>query len=212
MANEALSEVDQLKKEVERLKKEIEFKDAIIARLQAAAVVAISTASSSSKPLPGDTVVVTRPLDKALQCSVCLECFTGPFTVECGHSFCYACISDWVAINKSCPSCRTKLLRRPTFSYSLSAQVDQSIERLPEPERTKMKQRVKEEMDRIKRSEDKGDLWGKFFKPLSLEGLGNIIVDKEDGVRYGGCLFLIFCRNEHSNGNRKDYQGLIILI
>lgn len=196
MANEAYSEVDQLKKEVERLKKALEFKDAIIARLQAAAETAGSSVSNSSKPQPGDTVVATRVLDKALQCSVCLECFTGPFTVECGHSFCYRCISDWIPINKSCPSCRTKLLRRPTFSYSLSAQVDQSIERLPEPERTKMKQRVKDEMDKIKRSEGKSELWGGYFKPLSLEGLGNIIIDKEDGVRYGSCCF----RAHHPNG------------
>jgi hypothetical protein len=47
-----------------------------------------------------------------------------------------------------------------------------------------MKKRVKDEMDIIKRTEDIGELWGGYFKPLSLEGLGNIILDKEDGVRY----------------------------
>jgi len=103
--------------------------------------------------------------------------------VECGHSFCYRCLKDWVQISKSCPSCRTKLLRRPTFSFSLSDQVDQSVERLAEPERTTIQKRIKDEMSRIKRAEENGELWEGSFKPLSLEGFGNIIFDRDDGVR-----------------------------
>ncbi|TFJ96396.1 alanyl-tRNA synthetase [Platysternon megacephalum] len=42
-------------------------------------------------------------------CSVCLEYFTDPVTIECGHNFCRACISQcWgePEPNFSCPQCR----------------------------------------------------------------------------------------------------------
>ncbi|XP_044840199.1 LOW QUALITY PROTEIN: E3 ubiquitin-protein ligase TRIM39-like [Mauremys mutica] len=48
-------------------------------------------------------------------CSVCLEYFTDPVTIECGHNFCRACISQcWgeSESNFSCPQCRETALQR----------------------------------------------------------------------------------------------------
>ncbi|KAM7146139.1 uncharacterized protein RBU57_014714 [Macrochelys suwanniensis] len=44
-----------------------------------------------------------------LSCPICLEYFTDPVTIECGHNFCRACISQcWgePEPNFSCPQCR----------------------------------------------------------------------------------------------------------
>uniref|UniRef100_A0A674JNZ8 RING-type domain-containing protein n=1 Tax=Terrapene triunguis TaxID=2587831 RepID=A0A674JNZ8_9SAUR len=44
-----------------------------------------------------------------VNCSVCLEYFKDPVTIECGHNFCRACISQcWGESepNFSCPQCR----------------------------------------------------------------------------------------------------------
>uniref|UniRef100_A0A4W3JJ55 RING-type E3 ubiquitin transferase n=1 Tax=Callorhinchus milii TaxID=7868 RepID=A0A4W3JJ55_CALMI len=44
-----------------------------------------------------------------LNCSVCLDLFTDPVTLECGHNFCRSCISgSWEKKeSKACPECRT---------------------------------------------------------------------------------------------------------
>ena len=39
-------------------------------------------------------------------CSICMNCFLDPVTIDCGHSFCRLCLSlcweeDWIL--KSCP-------------------------------------------------------------------------------------------------------------
>uniref|UniRef100_A0A8C4Y955 Zinc finger protein RFP-like n=1 Tax=Gopherus evgoodei TaxID=1825980 RepID=A0A8C4Y955_9SAUR len=48
-------------------------------------------------------------LQKEARCPVCLEYFTEPVTLECGHNFCRACVSQcWEGSDTaaSCPQCR----------------------------------------------------------------------------------------------------------
>ncbi|XP_054834152.1 zinc finger protein RFP-like [Eublepharis macularius] len=50
-------------------------------------------------------------------CSVCLEHFNEPVTVECGHNFCQACITQcWEEVDTgvSCPQCR-EIFQQKTF-------------------------------------------------------------------------------------------------
>ncbi|KAH1182682.1 hypothetical protein KIL84_004174 [Mauremys mutica] len=50
-----------------------------------------------------------------LSCPICLEYFTDPVTIECGHNFCRACISQcWgeLETNFSCPQCRETTQQR----------------------------------------------------------------------------------------------------
>ncbi|KAG0085291.1 E3 ubiquitin ligase [Podila epicladia] len=185
VAKEAESEVDQLRKEVARLKKEIEFKDAVIARLQAQQV------HPTGKPSLGDTVVHAHahahaPREAGLQCVVCVDYFVFPYTVECGHTFCYTCLHSWLEVHKSCPTCRTKLLRRPTLSFIVRDQVQSAVSRLPEPDKSAMLKKIEAESKSIKQIQANGDLWEGIFRPVNLEGIGNTIVDAEDGVRRCG--------------------------
>ncbi|KAG0020728.1 E3 ubiquitin ligase [Podila clonocystis] len=185
VAKEAESEVDHLRKEVARLKKEIEFKDGVIARLQAHQV------HPTGKPSLGDTVVHSHaqahmPREAGLQCVVCVDYFVFPYTVECGHTFCYTCLHSWLEVHKSCPTCRTKLLRRPTLSFIVRDQVQSAVSRLPEPEKSAMLKKIEAESKSIKQIQVNGDLWEGIFRPVNLEGIGNTIVDAEDGVRRCG--------------------------
>ncbi|XP_078422666.1 zinc-binding protein A33-like [Cetorhinus maximus] len=42
-----------------------------------------------------------------LNCSICLDFFTDPVTLECGHNFCRSCITQcWEKEVNSCPECR----------------------------------------------------------------------------------------------------------
>uniref|UniRef100_A0A674JAX7 RING-type domain-containing protein n=1 Tax=Terrapene triunguis TaxID=2587831 RepID=A0A674JAX7_9SAUR len=54
-------------------------------------------------------------LQDELSCPICLEYFTDPVIIECGHNFCRACISQcWgeTEANFSCPQCRETALQR----------------------------------------------------------------------------------------------------
>ncbi|XP_069489013.1 E3 ubiquitin-protein ligase TRIM39-like [Ambystoma mexicanum] len=50
-----------------------------------------------------------QSLKEEATCSICLEYFTQPVSVECGHAFCLSCITQcWEALeaNFPCPQCR----------------------------------------------------------------------------------------------------------
>uniref|UniRef100_A0A4W3JJ46 E3 ubiquitin-protein ligase TRIM39-like n=1 Tax=Callorhinchus milii TaxID=7868 RepID=A0A4W3JJ46_CALMI len=51
-------------------------------------------------------------LSEDLVCPVCLDLFTDPVTLDCGHNFCRCCISQsWeTKESKACPECRTSRL------------------------------------------------------------------------------------------------------
>ncbi|XP_065272287.1 E3 ubiquitin-protein ligase TRIM39-like [Emys orbicularis] len=56
-------------------------------------------------------------LQRELACSICLEYFQDPVSIQCGHNFCRACISQcWAGLvrNFSCPQCR-KTARKRNF-------------------------------------------------------------------------------------------------
>uniref|UniRef100_A0A672MJ58 RING-type domain-containing protein n=1 Tax=Sinocyclocheilus grahami TaxID=75366 RepID=A0A672MJ58_SINGR len=76
---------------------------------------------SSSTPL----------LSKELfQCSVCLDVFTHPVSLPCGHTFCQSCIlAQWTASGSShCPKCSTVFqetpeLRENSFAHEMAKQI-----------------------------------------------------------------------------------------
>ncbi|XP_065271977.1 zinc finger protein RFP-like [Emys orbicularis] len=50
-----------------------------------------------------------------LTCSVCLDYFKDPVSLDCGHNFCQACITQWwegLRTNFRCPECRTTFSQR----------------------------------------------------------------------------------------------------
>ncbi|XP_049928104.1 E3 ubiquitin-protein ligase TRIM39-like [Epinephelus moara] len=68
-------------------------------------------------------------------CSVCLEVFTDPVTIPCGHNFCKTCITKHWDINVpyQCPNCKKLFYRKPelqvnTFISEMAAQFRQSAE------------------------------------------------------------------------------------
>ncbi|CAJ1056026.1 LOW QUALITY PROTEIN: E3 ubiquitin-protein ligase TRIM21-like [Xyrichtys novacula] len=67
-------------------------------------------------------------------CSICLDVFTDPVTIPCGHNFCESCISKHWKTNTSCqcPNCKRVFNPKPelhvnTFISEMSAQFRQSI-------------------------------------------------------------------------------------
>ncbi|KAM6939166.1 E3 ubiquitin-protein ligase TRIM21-like isoform 1-T2 [Lycodopsis pacificus] len=68
-------------------------------------------------------------------CSICLDVFTDPVTIPCGHNFCKACITQhWnVNVQCQCPNCKKLFYTRPelqvnTFISEMAAQFRQSAQ------------------------------------------------------------------------------------
>ncbi|XP_056272699.1 E3 ubiquitin-protein ligase TRIM21-like [Pseudoliparis swirei] len=68
-------------------------------------------------------------------CSICLDVFTDPVTIPCGHNFCKACITQhWnVNVPDQCPNCNQRFSRRPelqvnTFISEMAAQFRQAAQ------------------------------------------------------------------------------------
>ncbi|KAM6941625.1 uncharacterized protein PEZ65_003627 [Lycodopsis pacificus] len=68
-------------------------------------------------------------------CSICLDVFTDPVTIPCGHNFCKACITQhWnVNVQTQCPNCKEVFNSRPelqvnTFISEMAAQFRQSAQ------------------------------------------------------------------------------------
>ncbi|XP_054162333.1 uncharacterized protein LOC128960282 [Oppia nitens] len=51
--------------------------------------------------------LIDNTIDEELLCCICTDILTDPLMIDsCEHAFCKTCISDWFAINKSCPKDR----------------------------------------------------------------------------------------------------------
>ncbi|KAK9519178.1 hypothetical protein VZT92_021923 [Zoarces viviparus] len=68
-------------------------------------------------------------------CSICLDVFTDPVAIPCGHNFCKACITQhWnVNVQCQCPNCKKLFYTRPelqvnTFISEMAAQFRQSAQ------------------------------------------------------------------------------------
>lgn len=44
-----------------------------------------------------------------LQCAVCSEVFVQATAINCGHTFCHFCITEWKKKKSNCPVCRTDI-------------------------------------------------------------------------------------------------------
>ncbi|XP_041708565.2 E3 ubiquitin-protein ligase TRIM11-like [Coregonus clupeaformis] len=68
--------------------------------------------------------------EEQFQCSICLDVFTEPVSIPCGHNYCKACIRGYWDSTElcQCPMCKEKFDRRPelrvnTFISEMAAQL-----------------------------------------------------------------------------------------
>ena len=79
-------------------------------------------------PIPGKALNPTlaiyehafADLRQSLCCKVCMLPMYEPFTVACGHTFCYNCLKQWFqdhSERKTCPECRAVVVKQPIPCY-----------------------------------------------------------------------------------------------
>ncbi|XP_068128109.1 E3 ubiquitin-protein ligase TRIM39-like [Hyperolius riggenbachi] len=64
-------------------------------------------------------------LKEQLKCGICLNIYTSPVTLRCGHSFCQACIDVFLDTHKksvgySCPECRERFQKWPPLQKNIT--------------------------------------------------------------------------------------------
>ncbi|CCU78957.1 RING finger domain-containing protein [Blumeria hordei DH14] len=60
-------------------------------------------------------------------CSICDQLLFEPWTIMCGHTYCYSCLCSWFGQNKrkkSCPECRSKVKAMPAPSFLVKQLVE----------------------------------------------------------------------------------------
>ncbi|TQS37779.1 hypothetical protein Golomagni_01734 [Golovinomyces magnicellulatus] len=132
-------------------------------------------------------------------CSICDQLLYEPWTIACGHTYCYSCLCSWFSQNKrkkSCPECRSKVKTMPAPSFLIKQVVELIIKRselMPADETTEQHQKRKaEEMSLF--DCDKTSAKG-LFKGMFSVKQNKLWRDNSDGVlRCSGCGF------EHEGG------------
>ncbi|KAM5193623.1 E3 ubiquitin/ISG15 ligase TRIM25-like [Mantella aurantiaca] len=69
--------------------------------------------------------MASADLGKELECSVCLNIYTDPLTLNCGHNFCRDCIGRVLDTQEesgeySCPECREEFEERPALHRNIT--------------------------------------------------------------------------------------------
>ncbi|KAF2857780.1 hypothetical protein K470DRAFT_260493 [Piedraia hortae CBS 480.64] len=52
-----------------------------------------------------------------ITCRICQIFMFEPYTLHCGHTYCYSCLSKWLQKTLSCPDCRADVEIQPVPSY-----------------------------------------------------------------------------------------------
>ena len=68
-------------------------------------------------------------IDTELKCTICDEPFQAPMNCNlCGNTYCQLCISKWMQIQLSCPSCRqTEVRFEPVISRAIVNQLNRLL-------------------------------------------------------------------------------------
>ncbi|PGH03507.1 hypothetical protein AJ79_07342 [Helicocarpus griseus UAMH5409] len=127
-----------------------------------------------------------------IHCGVCVKLLYEPFTLACGHTFCYSCLTQWFANHrrkKTCPDCRASVRAQPAPAFLVREIVQMFINR-PEllennettAEHLSIKRIETEKMETDKRNKHPttGGLFQGCFKHAAFNGPIN---DVTDGVR-----------------------------
>ncbi|KAF1949349.1 hypothetical protein CC80DRAFT_497523, partial [Byssothecium circinans] len=132
-----------------------------------------------------------------LTCKICDRLLYQPFTIACGHTYCYSCLCTWFVNNKArktCPDCRTVVNQPPAPAYVIREMTTVFISRvelLPTGETIEQHLKWhKEEADAVQQDKDNtdnriGGLFKGCFKTAHLARGGHAlhaIRDQEDGV------------------------------
>ncbi|KAG0650705.1 putative RING finger [Hyphodiscus hymeniophilus] len=142
-------------------------------------------------------------------CSICDQLLYEPWTLSCGHTYCYSCLCSWFVPNKrkkTCPECRTSIKQMPAPAFLVKQMVEIFCKRgeiMPSDESVDQhnQKRAEETTDVDK---DKNSPEGLFKGTFRIKPLAELLYDQADGVlRCPGC------HHEHEGGPACNNCGTL---
>ncbi|XP_067009474.2 E3 ubiquitin-protein ligase RNF8 isoform X2 [Anabrus simplex] len=132
---ESAENLKQLQDELEKVKRDLcntEGKKQILEKELEETNKAKEDASASCLKTKQDVLDKFGNLvEMELQCSICSELFVTATTLNCTHTFCRYCITEWKKKKKDCPICRTRISSE-TRSIVLDNFIDKMVANLSE--------------------------------------------------------------------------------
>ncbi|KAI9893966.1 MAG: hypothetical protein M1814_004736 [Vezdaea aestivalis] len=134
-------------------------------------------------------------LRSIVTCKICTRLLYEPYTVSCGHTFCYFCLRQWFSehqTKKTCPECRADVKQPPAPAFLVRELMETFISRtelLPAEESVDDHRRLRQEAndcvenDRVNKDPRHGGLFRGCFKvdPPGSRAV-RAVRDQEDGV------------------------------
>lgn len=69
---------------------------------------------------PKEVLIHSQKIMEILSCPICSEIMKNSSIIGCGHSFCEACILQWINLNNNCPLCKVSVKKEDVFkNYTL---------------------------------------------------------------------------------------------
>mmetsp|Transcript_59174 Transcript_59174/g.105170 ORF Transcript_59174/g.105170 Transcript_59174/m.105170 type:complete len:473 (+) Transcript_59174:55-1473(+) len=82
-------------------------------------------------------------ISSELACCICKDWLVHAATIECSHSYCWACIDRWLQTKQFvCPTCREQVTREPVRTRAVDGIVQKTVQRLSEQEKADYEERV----------------------------------------------------------------------
>jgi len=88
-----------------------------------------------------------------LQCAVCSELFVEATSINCGHTFCNYCITEWMKKKANCPVCRTDI-KQSVQCKVLDEYADKLYDQFVGEGGKLQRQTLKEERSKIKKDNE----------------------------------------------------------
>lgn len=142
-------------------------------------------------------------------CTICDQLLYEPWTLGCGHTYCYSCLCSWFTTNrrkKTCPECRSKVTIVPAPNFLVKQMVDQVFTKRRElmPADESIEQHAKRRAEEIETVEKDRNGPDGVFKGLFPKPRAELMVDEADG----GILRCPGCGAEHIGGPACTTCGL----
>lgn len=129
-----------------------------------------------------DTILVN--VLQSLICSICHDPMFVPVMTQCGHNYCYDCLSSWFDSNSrelSCPQCRASISDPPSLNSVLQQWLANIIELQRPNEVSEEFQSLLSEKERCENSyrfDEKNELFGGIFKTSAI----GVVDEDDDGI------------------------------
>ncbi|KAG9236904.1 hypothetical protein BJ875DRAFT_396337 [Amylocarpus encephaloides] len=142
-------------------------------------------------------------------CPICDQLLYEPWTLACGHTYCYSCLCNWFVPNKrkkTCPECRTKVKQIPAPSFLVKQLVEVFVKRselIPSDETIEQHtERRSEQVAEVEK--DRSSPLG-LFKGVFTARVGELYRDDYDNV-----IRCRECGHEHEGGPDCEHCGAIL--